>query len=212
MDVPRPNREPLSVPLILQTAVDLIEREGLDKLSMRGLAAALRVDPMAIYHHVPNKAALLLAVQNRVLGELFEPELPPGPWQERIRTLARRFRALGTRYPQIFAAFVASSETTENELRALDTLLGVLLDAGLDRRAAVQAGDALFAFVTGFAMLEVAHTQHDGEVFGALRPGEAGAEPSPTERLRDELLAHPFSGSFEFGLTALITGIEHGGP
>src|SRR5271157_1026364 len=43
---------------IVKAAVRIVDRDGLAALSMRRLGAALGVDPMAIYYHLPNKAAL----------------------------------------------------------------------------------------------------------------------------------------------------------
>jgi AcrR family transcriptional regulator len=45
--------------LVLDTAVELIDRDGADALSMRRLAAALDRDPMILYRHASSKAALL---------------------------------------------------------------------------------------------------------------------------------------------------------
>ena len=50
--------EPLARERIVEAAVKIIDDEGLEALSMRRLGAALGVNPMAAYYHVPNKAAL----------------------------------------------------------------------------------------------------------------------------------------------------------
>ncbi|MDQ5875096.1 MAG: TetR/AcrR family transcriptional regulator, partial [Actinomycetota bacterium] len=48
--------------VVLSAALDLIDRDGLEELSMRRLAAHLAVSPMALYNHVPHKEALLEGV------------------------------------------------------------------------------------------------------------------------------------------------------
>lgn len=206
--MPKNIRESLSPALICQTALELIRRDGLEQLSMRSLAEALKVDPMAIYHHIPNKAALLHAVHNSVLGELFEQEFPRGAWQDQLKHLARRYRAVALRHPQVFPSLIASGEITENEHRALALMLGYLLDAGLGPQVTIQAGDSLFAFVTGFALLEITHLKHpllDAELAQQMPPPQI---PRQTLDLIGQLPDHPFSDSFEFGLRVILSGIE----
>lgn len=55
-------REPLSRERIVAAALELIDDEGLDALTMRALGQRLGVEAMALYYYFPNKAALLEAV------------------------------------------------------------------------------------------------------------------------------------------------------
>ncbi len=205
----RKTREPLSVKLIHDKAIELIEQDGLEALSMRSLATALRVDPMAIYHHIPNKAALMHGVHNSVMAELFDSEVRFETWQENLKSICRRYRALALRHAQIFPSLIVSSKTTENELKAFDQLLVFLLEAGLNPDAAIQAGDSLFAFVTGFALLELNVTEN--AVVQAAVDDVAQRTTTPLihmTRLSKQLERNPFGDSFEFGLTLLIAGLE----
>ena len=66
--------------MILQTALEIIDRDGADGLSMRRLARALDRDPMILYRHAPNKAALLDGVAETVLAQLTStPPTRTGP-------------------------------------------------------------------------------------------------------------------------------------
>jgi TetR/AcrR family transcriptional regulator, tetracycline repressor protein len=199
-------REPLSIQLIHETALELMNRDGLDALSMRSLAKVLNVDPMAIYHHIPNKAALLTGIYEGVIAELFT-ELPLElSWQEQLKHLLRRFRTLATRNPNIFPGLIASSHTSPGIARAIDAMLGILLESGLPAKTTVQTGDAVFAFITGFVLLELNHLAS-----GADASAHEIAEALPLanmERLRQELRDNQFLESFEYGLEFLITGIE----
>jgi AcrR family transcriptional regulator len=199
-------REPLSIPLIHNTALEAINRDGLEALSMRSLAKALNVDPMAIYHHIPNKAALLSGIYEGVITELFAEQTLETSWQDQLKYLMRRFRALATRSPNIFPGLIASTHTSPGMARAIDTILGILLEAGLSPKLTVQTGDAVFAFATGFVLLELNHIAS-----GADASAHDIAIAMPLEnmhRLREELRDNQFSESFEFGLQFLILGIE----
>ena len=56
--------------VVLAAALEIIDRDGADALSMRRLARALDRDPMILYRHAPNKAALLDGVTETVLAQL----------------------------------------------------------------------------------------------------------------------------------------------
>src|ERR671930_489574 len=71
-------RQPLDRRRILQTALELVDSEGLPALSMRKLGVALGVEAMAIYYHVPNKAALLEGIAELVLEQLTVPMVEDG--------------------------------------------------------------------------------------------------------------------------------------
>jgi TetR/AcrR family transcriptional regulator, tetracycline repressor protein len=199
-------REPLSIQLIHETALETINRHGPEALSMRSLAKALNVDPMAIYHHIPNKAALLSGIYEGVIAELFDEPSLETSWQDQLKHLIRRFRSLATRSPNIFPGLIASTHTSPGMARAIDAILGILLEAGLSPKLTVQTGDAVFAFATGFVLLELNHITS-----GADASGHDIAIDMPLanmHRLREELRDNQFSESFEYGLQFLILGIE----
>src|SRR6478672_7547329 len=62
---------------VLATALEIIDRDGADALSMRRLARALDRDPMILYRHAPNKAALLDGVAETVLAQLYVDSADP---------------------------------------------------------------------------------------------------------------------------------------
>lgn len=68
---------------------------------MRRLGKALGRDPMILYRHAPNKAALLDGVAEIVLGQLsVDPQ--GGDWEDQLRTVARDFRRLALDHPHVF--------------------------------------------------------------------------------------------------------------
>jgi AcrR family transcriptional regulator len=71
---PRAGTERLSREAILQAALRIVDDEGLDAMTMRRLAATLGVNPMSIYHHLPNKAAVFAG-----LAELVFAGIDPAP-------------------------------------------------------------------------------------------------------------------------------------
>jgi AcrR family transcriptional regulator len=137
------------------TALTLIDADGIDALSMRKLAAALDVNPMSLYHHVANKAALLDGVVRLVTAELRLPLPSDGPWQSRLRQLADAFRVLTHAHRELILHAFTSPDFIRRESILWRTLRGILQDAGvpdddLDPVAAVLAG-----LVGGLLLTEV---------------------------------------------------------
>jgi AcrR family transcriptional regulator len=91
------NRPPLTRERALRAAVELADREGLAELSMRRLAAVLGVEAMSLYHHVPNKEAILSGMVDLVFAEI---DLPPrdGPWQSALRRRMSSMREVLVRH------------------------------------------------------------------------------------------------------------------
>lgn len=146
-------REPLSRPRILRAALDLVDAEGLDALSMRRVAAALGVEAMSLYHHVPGKEAILEGVYDLVIAKADLPtgEVTAAEW---VRGTARAFRRLAQQHPRAFplltsrpvplgdaaaaapleaglAAFVRAGSTPAEAYAALQVVLVALLSLGL---------------------------------------------------------------------------------
>jgi len=91
---------------IAVAAIDLIERDGLDAVSMTAVATALGCGLMTLYHHVPSRAALVRLVALEVLADL-DTGLLPGSRPEQIRTLARGLRAAAEARPRAALALAA---------------------------------------------------------------------------------------------------------
>src|SRR6185437_3244101 len=84
--------------VILAAALAIIDRDGVDGLSMRRLARALGRDPMILYRHAPNKAALLDGVAETVLARLEVDRTDPD-WVAQLRAVAHNYRRLALAHP-----------------------------------------------------------------------------------------------------------------
>jgi AcrR family transcriptional regulator len=106
---------------VLAAALEIIDRDGADALSMRRLARALDRDPMILYRHAPNKAALLDGVAETVLARLRVDSADPD-WAGQLREVARRFRALALAHPHVVPLIVTRPLATPLGLRPAGTL------------------------------------------------------------------------------------------
>lgn len=205
----RKSRTPLSVATIHKAALELIEKNGLEALSMRSLAAALDVDPMAMYHHIPNKAALIVGLYNTVLADLIPATASPESWRDGLKTLARQYRNLALRHSKLFPSLIASNDNTVNGYRAFERLYGLVLESGLSLEEVVHASEAFFAFITGFALIEIheASAPADQSALESFAQVDQRDYPSIT-RLMPVMSNADVQAKFEFGLELFMCGLE----
>jgi AcrR family transcriptional regulator len=202
----------LSRARIISAAVDLIEREGVEAVSMRRIAALLDCGVMSLYNHVPSKAALLDDVAERVISGIEFTAMPGASWEEQVRAQARAFRAIARKYPRSTMLVVSRPTPSLTGLRPIENALATLREAGCGGSEAVLIVRAFIAFIMGSLLREVGVTPglHEDDRGGAEIM--AAASPDPVEfpqvtSLATELSRRDPDGDFEFGLDLLVHAI-----
>jgi AcrR family transcriptional regulator len=146
----------LSPELIVLTAAQLLESDGWAGLSMRRLAQALDVDPMALYHHVPGKAALLAALaahQFAGLDVAHPPFAPRAPWPRRLEALAGAYLQRIAAAPELVRSLARAPAAADAPARQFTALLRLALaDLALDAATLRAAGDLLVDYLHGYAL------------------------------------------------------------
>jgi len=203
----------LSRARIISAAVDLIEREGVEAVSMRRIAAQLDCGVMSLYNHVPSKAALLDDVAERVISGIEFTAMPGASWEEQVRAQARAFRAIARKYPRSTMVVISRPTSSPTGLRPIENALATLREAGCGGREAVLIVRAFIAFIMGSLLREVGVTpglrEEAAAVIGAT---VEAAAPDPIEfpqatSLADELSRKDPDADFEFGLDLLVHAI-----
>jgi AcrR family transcriptional regulator len=145
---------------ILQTALAIVDRDGVDGLSMRRLSDAVGRDPVMIYRHVPNKAAVLDGVAEIVLVQLPVDSADPD-WAAQLRTVARDFRQLALAHPNVVPLLVTRPLATPlgqrppGMLRPLEGVLALLTFAGFTGADALHIYRVLFGYLHGHILDEL---------------------------------------------------------
>ncbi|MBP1232481.1 AcrR family transcriptional regulator [Arthrobacter sp. PvP102] len=154
------SRRRLTRELVLQTALELVDSEGLEALSMRRLGQALDRDPMGLYRYATNRADLLDGITELVLNEL--AIFPTDPdWQAQLRRIAHDLRLLALRHPNVVPLLVTRPLSTPLGLRPLGTLrpleqiLGLLIEAGFEPNNALHVYRAYYGFLYGHILNEL---------------------------------------------------------
>ncbi len=196
---------------VVEGALELVDNEGLEALSMPRLARHLGTGVMTLYGHVANKADLVDALAERVLAELETVEGRPRDWDRDLAEHMRRLRQVVLRHPALGAVLAARGLTTPSVFRHLEAGLGLLRSAGFDRRTAVQIYYALLTYTLGFLAWEIPRMQRGPHAAYRQRWQSALAALAATEyptlhQLAKELPDAVSESQFEAGLNALLRG------
>ena len=202
--------------LVLAAALEIIDRDGADALSMRRLGAALDRDPMILYRHAPGKAALLDGVVETVLAQLrVDPSDPD--WAAQLRAVARDYRALALAHPNVVPLLVTRPLATplalrpRGTLRPLEDILALLTRAGFSGPDALHIYRALFGVLNGHVLNELQELVDDpDETDDLLRLGlhrlPIGEFPL-LRSLAHALASYDGAAELERGLDILLTGL-----
>jgi AcrR family transcriptional regulator len=202
----------LSPERITQAALDLIDAEGLDALSMRRLGEMLDAGAASIYRHVENKSALLLLVLDALLGG---NELPPheavGPtWLEQARLLALAFRGSLLRHPRAVPLLIEGQLLGPNALAGREWGLSLFRKAGFSPALTATAYLALVHYVAGYVLQEVSQhfrSETERQSLRELFLSLPEAHYPTIVELADDLAKLDTDAEFEFGLDALLAGV-----
>ncbi|MFF4550546.1 TetR/AcrR family transcriptional regulator [Streptomyces sp. NPDC001435] len=195
---------PLTEAGIYAAALRLIDEDGVEALTMRKLATALDANPMSLYHHVPNKEAVLRGVARAVGAQFRTVTLQDAPWQERIRLLATDFRTLAHRHPKLMAySFSHQPDFIQPDDPFWTALTAIVAAAGVPRSDVSEVAALIVAVVVGVLAAELNGSLHQ---WANLKPpGPAAGEDEPT----DAPPAGPAQDRmFRLVMDTLITGLE----
>ncbi len=146
-------RARLSKERVLQAAVTLAARDGIESLTMRKLADELGAGAMSLYHYVPNKDRLLDGMVDIVFGEI---ELPStrDDWKAAMRKRALSTREALGRHPWAIGLMEGRTNHGPANLSLHNAVLGCLRAAGFSIEMTVHAYSVQDAYIYGFALQE----------------------------------------------------------
>jgi AcrR family transcriptional regulator len=208
-------RPPLSRTRVLSAALRIADqggKGGLESLSMRNLARALKVEAMSLYNHVANKGDLVDGMVDLVFGEI---ELPPSgaEWRVAMRRRAISARQVLLRHRWAIGIMESRTRPGAANLRHHDAVLGSLRAAGFSMALAAHSYSLLDAYIYGFALQQVSlpfeTPEQAAEVARTLvQPFPVNEYPHLAEMI--ELAIKPgyrFEDEFEFGLDLILDGL-----
>lgn len=189
--VPQESRQNLTRSDVISAAITLIERDGLEALTMRRLAAALDCAPMSLYTHVRNRGDLIDAIVEQLIEQLELAPLQGDDWQQVIRHTLHAYRELAVRLPGSFELLALAPYGSSPVAPHLKNVVVALEQAGLAPDPARQILSIVDAYASGFLVVWARSRGHANT--SSPEPGIAG--------LRD-------LDVYDRGLEALIAGLE----
>jgi AcrR family transcriptional regulator len=133
--------------VVIRAALELLESEGFDAITMRGIAKRLKVDPMALYHYFDDRHAVVIAAAAFVYESLEVPHATG--WRQRLRALAIAYVDMAARFGELMRYLIAHADAVPEPVQIFNTKFDEAL-GGLRVRAASR--DAFVDLLHGFAM------------------------------------------------------------
>jgi AcrR family transcriptional regulator len=201
----RPHNQPsgLSRERILEAALEIADREGVEALSMRRLAQELDVWPMSVYRYFQDKDALLDAMAADGFEQVSQPR-PGEPWRAQMHALlgeaARSIEAspgLAARLPHAFLS--------QGALKLPEAGMAILSAAGFSAEDAASAWRALWSYTFGFATFRAESARGVRAAIAALPEHGYPALATAGDSLADALASDE---EFGVGLDRLLDGLE----
>ena len=179
----RPRVPLLSREQVLRTAIEIIDRDGLDGLSIRRLAAVLGVNGTSLYHHFTSKEEIVAGAAELALAEARPAIAPGGAWRQWLPEHARGLRKALVAHPALLPVMVRRRASGPGA-RQLNTLAERMLDEGMPSAAVMPLLDALELSAIGSAL-------HETDADGAGRqPGvPAGDYPALAKAMSERGLS-----------------------
>lgn len=206
---PRMTRE-----AVVANAMKLVDREGLDALTMRALGRECDCDPMGIYRHVRDKDELIEALAESVWAQIELPEgRLPGTWQEQFAEAFRILRHTLLSHPNVLPVMFTSGSQGPAALERTEFALEILIGAGLSPHDAMSGLHAASCFLLGCVLGQVeapaesweeAQVEQVMEFYRHLSPTDF---PSLTKVMETGEVPNP-EDSFERGMDLIIRGLE----
>lgn len=217
-------RETLTKDQIIETAIELLDSEGLEGLNMRSLGKRLGAAATAVYWHVQSKDNLVLLAGDQVWNEIELPDLETHDWQTAATAMATGLHAMLSRHSWLVQAFSSYLFYGPGKVRYDDHSLAVYEAGGFVGAEADRAAGIVFTFVLGSALgvsataslnRRLSRDGGDAEVLiqDTMSKAKEVAMTFPRMRARletpteIEYAAAP-GQTFEFGLRGLLSGLK----
>jgi len=211
-------RTPITRDAIVDAALRVLDREGMDGLSMRQVAVELGTGAASLYWHVRNKEHLLQLLFERATEDVVLPEPDPSRWQEQVKQLGRDMLATMKKHRDIARLSLGRIPAGPTIAMYTEWLFSLLRPVGIP--------DRVIAYLADFAGLYIGAYAFE-ESLGLFSPtGEDLPPEQIVAMLRDYTMSLPadrfpntlsavdqlFGGTpedrFEFGLDLIVRALE----
>jgi TetR/AcrR family tetracycline transcriptional repressor len=186
----------ISQEVIVRTAIDILNRDGLEKLSMRALAAALGVKAPALYWHIKNKQDLIDQIAERMSTEMLT-SCGLGNAKKHLFEFAHVYRQKLLEVRDGVAIFINSYPSTPARCETIKNTMISLLHIGVKEKYCLVAAGLFNNYVLSFAADEL-----------VFKANPAGMPAFINTILGTDYEKMSFDEQFECGLNVLFAGFK----
>jgi AcrR family transcriptional regulator len=202
-------RPPLDRAAIAAAALELIDKEGLENLSMRRLGAALGVEAMAIYHHFESKGELTDAILDLFIEEVEPPLLRSSEPLVRLRACFDALRGIAITHPRAFWVLPARRFRTLRALQFYERLLQTFDEAGFDAAAAARFFRLAAGFAMGAGMAEIGSRAQQPDATPVILEDFSDPEHFPhVSRVVPHLRVANLDAIYKFGMDTIFDAMR----
>lgn len=203
-----PGRPPIPLNRIVTTALQIVDDEGADGLSMRTLAQRLDSGTATLYRHFTGRADLIAHVVDLVFGsvEIDAAKLSAMTLQEACKAAAHSMFDALRRHPNVSPLLAEGVPIGPHALAAREAMIAILLDNGFPPSLAARSYATLARYILGFAIQLTGHSTVDDSqltgVFHGLDPQLFPATVTVADHLPVQL-----EDEFALGLELIVNGL-----
>lgn len=208
----RPAKAALTRDGIVAVALRVLREEGLERMTVRRLAAELDTGPASLYVYVQNTAELHAAVLDEMLASLSLPSTRrPREWRDELVELLTVYTGLLLEHASLARSVLTLRPSGPHYLGLVERLLALLDTGGVPLAQAAWGVDVLLQTATATAAEQGTRRQTveaDAEhaaLADALRHADPQAYPS-IARAGERLLSGTGPQRLRWVFTALIAG------
>jgi TetR/AcrR family transcriptional regulator, tetracycline repressor protein len=211
---PGPANTPLSVERILEAALEINDVDGIDALSMRRLGQALGVDPMAIYHHLPNKHAIIRGLVQQVFQEMEQELVFPVDvtWQERVQLWAAMYLSISRRHHHLIIHLIRNADASgEQVMRVNEALYAALAESRVPPRDVLRGADMIVDYLHGLLLSENADSTDTPDWRKRFADHIAGADSDELPAIRKVFASvepEEMHLDHRFAIDVILAGLE----
>jgi TetR/AcrR family transcriptional regulator, tetracycline repressor protein len=200
-------RPPVPLDRIIDTALQIVDEDGAEALSMRTLAQRLESGTATLYRHFSNRSEVISYVVDRVFSEVdfSDEELATMGWQQACESFAQAMFEVLHRHRNVAPLLIEHAPIGPNAMAHRERLLAVMLDNGFSPHLAARAYATVARYVLGFAIQLNDHESDNAELsrlFHKLDP-----QMFPATHSVADYLPVPLEEEFALGLELIIDGL-----
>lgn len=201
---------------IVEVALNLAQKQGLESLSMRKVAKILNVEAMSLYKHIENKDDLIDGIIELIIQKIYLPS-PQTHWKQALRERAVSERTVLSEHAWIVHLLESRSGTGDLRLTQQNHMIGILRRAGFSVELAFKTMICITGYVYGFVAFAKAWNPQSKERSKTLKKAQKAINPKSYPYIIEAVLyaknrsnkkENQSLEDFDFGLNLILDGIE----